>query len=146
MTTLLVLVSLFGGAVVSALVPLVNAEAIVLATALTVPPELALLVALAVALGQVTGKVVLYYGGKGIGTLATSGRSPRAHAMARRLRGNQGRLRLTFFASASVGLPPLYIMASVAGLARMPLPTFLSLCFIGRFIRFYALFLVPGLL
>ena len=146
MTTLLVLVSLFGGAVVSSLVPLVNAEAIVLATALTVPPELALLVALAVALGQVTGKVVLYYSGKGIGRLATSGESPRAVAMARRLRGKQGRLRLTFFASASVGLPPLYIMASVAGLARMPMPTFLSLCFIGRFIRFYALFLVPGLL
>lgn len=89
MTTLLVLVSLFGGAVVSSLVPLVNAEAIVLATALTVPPELALLVALAVALGQVTGKVVLYYGGKGIGRLATSGKSPRALAMARRLRGNR---------------------------------------------------------
>ncbi len=146
MTTMLMLGRLLAGAVVSSLVPLLNAEAIVLATALTVPAELALFIVLAVTLGQVTGKVVLYCSGKGIGNLATSGKSQRAFAMARRLRGKQGRLRLAFFASASVGLPPLYIMAPVAGIARMPMPTFLSLCFLGRFIRFYALFLAPALL
>ncbi|MEE8147996.1 MAG: hypothetical protein V3T24_10360, partial [Longimicrobiales bacterium] len=80
-----------------------------------------------------------------IGKAAASGKLPRAIAMARRLEGKQGRLQLAFFASASIGLPPLYIMALVAGIARMPLPTFLGLCLVGRFIRFYGLFLTTGL-
>ena len=146
MTTLLLLLGLFTGALVSSLVPLVNAEALVLATALAVPSELAPLIVFSITLGQVMGKVLLYCGGKGIGNAATSGKSRRAFAVARQLRGKESRLRLAFFASASVGLPPLYILAPVAGIARMPMPTFLSLCFIGRFIRLYALFLTPGLL
>ncbi len=146
MSTLTMVVLLFGGAVVSSLVPLVNAEAMVLAAALTVPSELALVIVLAVTLGQVAGKVVLYRGGWSIGNAVASGKSRRALAMARRLSGKQIRLGLTFFASASFGLPPLYVMAPVAGIARMPVPTFLALCFLGRFIRFYALVLAPGLL
>lgn len=145
MTTALMLATLFVGALVSSLIPLVNAEAMVFATALAVPSELALLVVASVTLGQVSGKVVLYCGGEGIGKVAASGKSRRAIAMARRLEGKQGRLQLAFFSSASVGLPPLSIMALVAGIARMPLPTFVGLCFVGRFIRFYGLFLTTGL-
>ena len=146
MTTVSLLATLFVGSLVSSLIPLVNAEALVMATALAVPSEQGLLVVASVTLGQVAGKVVLYRGGEGIGNAAVSGKSQRAHAMARRLEGKQGRLPLAFFASASIGLPPLYIMALVAGIARMPMPTFLGLCFVGRFIRFYGLFLTTGLL
>ena len=92
------------------------------------------------------GKVVLYLGGKGIGNSRASRKSERAQAMATRLRGKQGKLGLTLFASASVGLPPLYVMAVVAGIARMPVPSFVGLCLLGRFIRFYALVLTPQLI
>ena len=145
MTIPVMLATLFLGAVVSSLIPLVNAEAMVLATALAVPPELALLVVASVTLGQVAGKVVLYRGGEGFGKVAASNKSGRVYAMARRLEGKQRRLQLVFFSSASVGLPPLYIMTLVAGIARMPMPTFLVLCLVGRFIRFYGLFLTSGL-
>ena len=140
------LAGLFVAAVVSSLVPLVNAEVLVLTAALVVPSELVLLVVFSVTLGQVLGKIVLYRGGEGIGNAATSGTSRRALAMADRLREKQGRLRLAFLSSSLVGLPPLYVMAAVAGIARMPMPTFVGLCFLGRFIRFYVLALTPGLL
>lgn len=43
--------------------------------------------------------------------------------------------------SSSVGLPPLLVMAAVAGLVRMPMWVFLPTVFVGRSARFILLFL-----
>ena len=145
MATTLMLVALLGGALLSSLVPVINAEALVLAGALTASPALGLTVTLVVTVGQVAGKVVLYRGGRGIGDSRATESSERAIRLARHLRSRQGLLHLVFFASASVGLPPLYLMAVVAGIARLPLRTFVVLCFAGRFIRFQSLALIPVL-
>jgi membrane protein YqaA with SNARE-associated domain len=121
----------------------VNAEALVVAGSLTASPAIALAVTLVVTLGQVAGKIVLYQGGRGIGTSKAAASSPRALRLAERLQSRRGLLGLTFFASASVGLPPLYLMAVVAGIARLPVGAFVGLCFAGRFLRFQSLALIP---
>ncbi|KRA29483.1 MULTISPECIES: VTT domain-containing protein [unclassified Nocardioides] len=45
------------------------------------------------------------------------------------------------FVAASVGIPPLLVMAAVGGLLKMPLWAFIPTVFIGRSIRFTLLFL-----
>jgi membrane protein YqaA with SNARE-associated domain len=146
MTTVLMLFSLLAASVVSSLVPAVNAEALVVASVLAAPPALTLLIVVVVTAGQVLGKVVLYRGGLGITRVSTAKKSRRARGLVERLRARPGELRLMLLASASVGLPPLYLMAVVAGAAGLPLGSFAVLCVVGRFARFYALALVPALL
>lgn len=53
--------------------------------------------------------------------------------------------------AASVGIPPLLVMAAVAGVVRMPMWVFLPTVFVGRSVRFVLLFLgadtfLPGFL
>jgi membrane protein YqaA with SNARE-associated domain len=140
------LLSLFAASVVSSLVPVVNAEALALGSALVAPAGMGLTIALVIAGGQVMGKVVLYRGGRGLGGSTTVGGSRRASEMAERLASRPKLLRWTFFASACTGLPPLYVMAVVAGALRLPVRTFLALCLTGRFLRFYVLVLIPRIL
>lgn len=45
------------------------------------------------------------------------------------------------FVAASVGVPPLLVMAAVGGLLKMPLWVFVPTVFVGRTLRFTALFL-----
>jgi membrane protein YqaA with SNARE-associated domain len=140
----MILLALLGSSVASALVPVVNAEALVLVAAAAVPHRLAPIVAIVAAIGQMAGKVVLYRGGRGVGARA-SARSGKAAGMAARFRDRPGALTLLYFVSAVVGIPPFYLMSVVAGIATVPLGVFLILGFLGRFLRFYALAVVPGL-
>ncbi len=144
--SILMLLSLFAASVVSSLIPLVNAEALVVGAVLAAPPAFTLIIAMVVTAGQVAGKVVLFRGGAGLTASKMVGESERAKSMARRLEARPGALRATLFASAAVGLPPLYLMAVVAGAARLPIWSFTALCLTGRFMRFYAIALVPALL
>jgi membrane protein YqaA with SNARE-associated domain len=145
MTTLTLLFSLFAASVVSSLVPVVNAEALVLGAVLAAPPALTLAIVVMATAGQVLGKVILYQGGMGLAASKRAEKSPRARELTERLAGRPGMLRLALFASATTGLPPLYVMAVVSGATRLPLGIFALLCTSGRVIRFYALALVPAL-
>jgi len=140
------LLSLLAASVVSSLVPVVNAEALALGSALVAAPGAGLVIAVVVTVGQVAGKLVLYRGGRGLGGSATVRDSTRATAMVGRFASRPGLLRWTFFASACAGLPPLYLMAVVAGALRLPVRTFLALCLTGRFLRFYLIVLIPRVL
>jgi membrane protein YqaA with SNARE-associated domain len=145
MTSSWILLALLGMSVVSALVPVVNAEALVLAAAAAVGTDLAVAVAVAAAAGQMAGKGLLYAGGRGLsGTV--SARSPRAAALAERFHGRPRALLLVCLASAVVGLPPFYAMTVVAGLVGLHAAAFLAVGLLGRFVRFYALAAAPALL
>ena len=145
MTTLLLLLSLFAASVVSSLVPVVNAEALLIGSVLAAPPALTLLIVSVVAIGSVVGKIVLYRGGRSLGASKRVEGAGRTRALVERLEARPVALRATLLASAAVGLPPLYAMAVVSGVVRLPVRSFIALCLTGRFARFYALALVPGL-
>ena len=99
---------------------------------------------LVAALGQTAGKVVWYVAAK---------RSMDSDWVQRKLdkpkireayerweertRGRPWYAAGVLFASASVGLPPLLIMAVIAGSLHMRLGVFLASTFVGRFLRFY---------
>ena len=123
----------------SGLVPAVNAEAILVASILAAPPEMTLAIVLIVTIGQVAAKLLLYGGGVSLAGSKAAEKLARARRVAESLGDRPLVLGVAFLASATIGLPPLYVMAIVAGIARLPLPVFVVLCFVGRFVRFYAL-------
>lgn len=140
-----------GFGVLSAVIPLANAEAYVFASQLsrTAGP---LPVTIGIAVGQTIGKVLLFYGvrrGKEFRGIRrrravlrnqtvgpTRARLRRAFAFLLTLVGQKRwGLPITFVA-AVVGLPPLYAVALLAGATRMRVGYFAAVVLAGRLLRF----------
>ena len=140
MTPALFFVAL-SGAVVSSLVPLVNAELLLMGLALASPRAAPLLVVV-MAAGQMVGKSVLFLGG---------GRLTRAHpriparALAPGWPHAPGRAPLIGI-SAFTGLPPFYLVSIAAPALGVSFRTFLAVGLAGRLLRFGALVALPQLL
>ncbi len=128
------------GALVSSLVPFVNAELLLLGLALGAPAAAPLL-AVVVAVGQMAGKSALFFGGS---------RLPEGVLQARlerwRLRDLGGRAAAPLVGmSALTGLPPFYLLSVAAPALGVRFPTFLVVGLAGRLLRFGALVLLPDL-
>lgn len=146
-----------GVCLLSALVPVVNAE-FYLVGLVTQQPQLAWwLVGLTAAVGQMAGKLVFYYAGRG--SLRLPARLQRKSDPARRGRWSDRldrfqetcRVRPVWTAgvlvtAAGVGLPPFAATSFVAGAAHIPVGTFVVTGLVGRFVRFSAIAVSPGLL
>jgi membrane protein YqaA with SNARE-associated domain len=136
----------FALTVVSAVLPWVNAEVIVLALPAVAPsrPALFLLVLIATA-GQMTGKLAVYWAGRGGAAIP----SPRvARAVERwqpRFAASRRSAAGLVFLSSAIGIPPFFVVTLLAGALRMELLPFLAAGASGRLVRFGALAVVPAL-
>ena len=139
------LAATFGICLVSALLPLVNAEAYLGGVGvLHGEAELWALAAVA-GLGQMAGKLVWYLLGRsslGWGwvrrrTESTKWQS-RLETWQRRTRGNPWLVGALVFVSAVLGLPPFAVIAVLAGQLRVPLVLFFLTGLAGRVLRFAA--------
>lgn len=156
-----VVVALTAGGIASGLVPVINAEAL-LALATARDPQLWLLLAVAITVGQSAAKVVIYLtardvprrirGDGPLGRMAAwvQSRVRRRVASARtptgRVRFHRERLMGQLAApvtgtglvalSASAGFPPLAVVSALAGMARLRLRLFVAACLAGRLLRF----------
>lgn len=136
-----------GMGLLSALVPLVNAE-LYAALSTRTGPVVAVLCALALALGQTAGKWLWYLTGRtGIARARRSRALREAPVEPGRLARVTARLRdrrssaAVVLLSGSVGLPPLAVVAVAAGATHMRVADFLACCFAGRTVRFCAVLL-----
>ncbi|MGH3910302.1 MAG: VTT domain-containing protein, partial [Pseudonocardiaceae bacterium] len=146
--------------------PVVNAE-IYLVGLVTQQPQLAWwLVGLTAAVGQLAGKLVFYYAGRGslrlparLWSMHRLSRLRRTSDPARRGRWSARLDRLqetcrdrpvwtagVLVTAAVVGLPPFAATSFVAGVARISLGMFVVTGLVGRFVRFSAIAVSPGLL
>lgn len=139
------LAGLWVTALVSALIPAVNIEA-VLAVMTTQTGTGQAILALTAAVGQMVGKTAWYAAGRyGARTAWMSRRlgerrlSAAVSKWEARANGRTGYTAGLLFVSASVGLPPYMVMAVLAGVLRVPLPLFLVTGVAGRFLRFWAI-------
>lgn len=133
---------------VSALLPVVNAEALVLVAAARSGPGQAWGLVLALAVGQTAGKLVLF----------ESARRGATAWLSRLHRGRKAPVRLSrwsdrvsaglrsrragpavVLASAALGLPPLAVVSLAAGAAGQRHLVFGLTCLVGRTARFAAL-------
>lgn len=144
-----------GVCLVSALAPVVNAEIFLVGLVIEQPQLPWWLVGLAAAVGQLAGKAVFYYAGRGALRLPARLRreSPRdgrwSAPLARFRRTCRERPVWTagvLLTAAAVGVPPFAAASFVAGVARVGLGTFLVTGLLGRFVRFSAVAAAPGLL
>lgn len=137
----------YGLALVSAVVPWVNAEVLMLAALpfARSPLQLALLVAL-MTLGQMTGKSAMYWCSRRAAVKPT----PRVRdAMARwkeRLDRHPHSALGVVLVSSTVGIPPFYMVSILAGALHVTFARFLMVGTFGRLVHFAALALVPQLI
>ncbi|MEX2280870.1 MAG: VTT domain-containing protein [Gemmatimonadota bacterium] len=137
--------STFLGCLLGSFVPLVNTELVVLSAVAIAPVELLLPIVLIAVGTQMLAKSVLYCAGAGFLRLPPGRYASRLQDALTRAQRWQKSGSLFLFTSASTGFPPFYLTSVASGAIRVPFARFFALGFVGRFIRFSALVMVPHL-
>ena len=139
-----VYVSIFGASVASALLPLINIEAI-LAVTISQQHDHAVALVVAATIGQMLGKILWYWGGMHLDRAPWVHRhlqKPKVKASLDRWHERaEGRPWFTaalLFVSAATGFPPYAVTAVLAGTLRVPFWIFLLTGTVGRGLRFWA--------
>ena len=135
--------SVLGASVASALLPLINIEAI-LALSISRAPHQTWGLIIGATIGQMLGKILWYWGGMHVDRapwVARHLKKPKAQAsLAKWHERAEGRPWFTaglLFVSASTGIPPYAVTAVLAGTLRVPFATFLLTGLLGRGVRFW---------
>jgi len=130
----------------SGFVPFMNSEVFLLYVGSTASPaELPGLVLVA-ALGQMSAKSLLYFGGRGVLKLPGGCCPARIDAMRARLSSGRRTAGGLTFVSAFTGIPPFYATSVIAGALGWPFVPFVLHGTAGRLLRFSAVLFLPGLL
>ncbi len=141
--------STFGFAFASALIPVLNAEVYLGAVGSQTSVAASLGLSLVAALGQTLGKVIWYVvARRSVESASVRKKLDRPKVREAydrweaRMRGRPWYAAGILFGAASVGIPPLLIMAVLAGSLHMRFWVFALSCFVGRAMRFY--FILAG--
>jgi membrane protein YqaA with SNARE-associated domain len=145
MSLLAVWLTTFGVAVASAVIPVINIEIYLLGASALAPRAMVIPLIVAGTLGQVIGKIALYYAGAGALKLPGKRLQAALQKMNTQIQERPNTGGALVFVSALVGLPPYYLVTLAAGAAKMNLPMFLLISLIGRFIRFAIVVAIPQL-
>jgi len=143
---LLAFFSTFGAAVVSAFVPLVNIELVLIAASAALPRSYAIALILAATLGQMIGKSVMFFGGRGVKLLQRGYMKVKIDEVRDAIQRRNGAVGTMLFMSAATGLPPFYVVSVASGLTGIRFTQFATLGFLGRFARFSVVVLFPQLI
>jgi membrane protein YqaA with SNARE-associated domain len=140
---MILLLTTLGVCALSALVPLVNAEAYLAAVATQADHVDLWMLGLVAAAGQMVGKVLWYDVGRRSmrwswieRRMATPKRQRQLATWRDRAQGRPVYAGLVLFASAFVGIPPFAVTSVAAGQLAMSFPLFLATGFAGRAARF----------
>jgi membrane protein YqaA with SNARE-associated domain len=140
------LLSYFGLGVVSAVLPWVNAELIVLSLPAVAPSKAALLVLVVIATaGQMTGKCFVYWAGRKGNKVLPAKAGTLLEKMKTRFSSSPSKAAALVLVSSLVGLPPFFLITFVAGALKMNFLVFLTAGTTGRLVRFGLLVTLPQL-
>ena len=136
--------SVLGASIGSALLPLINIEAI-LALAVSQAPAATWALVVAATVGQMIGKILWYWGGMHLDRtpfVSTHLEKPKVKASLEKWHERaEGRPWFTaglLFVSALIGFPPYAVTAVLAGMLRVHFAVFLVTGLLGRGLRFWA--------
>ena len=130
---------------VSGLVPVVNSEIYLLAVSTLAGKPALLPVAALTSLGQMLGKTLLFYAGRGVIKIPTRKYENKMEAVKRKFEQWQHKTDLFIFLSAFAGFPPFYIVSVVGGAMNINFARFFVAGIIGRTIRFAVIVYFPQL-
>jgi membrane protein YqaA with SNARE-associated domain len=136
----------FALSIVSALVPWVNGEVLLLSfSALARSPfDLGCLVLLASA-GQMAGKCALYWAGRGALRLRFDCAGRVVASWRERFISSPSKHLSLVFVSSALGIPPFYVITVLAGAFRIGFGQFVGVGMCGRLVRFGTLVFIPRL-
>src|SRR5262245_35127697 len=124
----------------SGVVPLFSVEAYLVALALLAPPEWLTGALLTTTAGHMAAKYVLYLAGSGAVSLPlVEARTRPLFELRARLQRKRAAPAAVVLASATIGVPPFYLVSLAAGSLRWPAHLFLLFGGGGRLLRFAAL-------
>jgi membrane protein YqaA with SNARE-associated domain len=132
--------------ILSALLPWLNGEVVLLSFAALAPgPWQLIAVILLTTSGQMAGKCILYW-------MARRGIQPRSARMTRTLTTWKERLAQSpskslaiVFISSTLSIPPFYVLTIIFGILKMRFKPFILVGACGRLLHFGALALIPAL-
>lgn len=153
LATLLTIASALGFGVLSAIVPLFNAELYIGAIAAATSTPTAWVSTVAMAVGTAFGKVIIFEASRrGSSRFSADLDKPKKEptsAFGRWVRRTSEVLLvwlrdprlgpLTVLVSAVVGIPPLFVVSVLAGVSRQNVYLFALAVLVGRFVRFAAI-------
>jgi membrane protein YqaA with SNARE-associated domain len=144
---------LFGGAAIigfiAGMFPIISVELFLIGVStLTHPsPGATVLLVLLAAVGHQIAKSICYFAGEGMLALPKGKMKLRVERARARIDRWNKRPKLILFLSTTVGFPPLYLLAFIAGpLMKMRFWQFTAFCFFGRIGRFAFMMIVPRLI
>jgi membrane protein YqaA with SNARE-associated domain len=132
--------------VVSGLVPVVNLEVYLVWVAALTPRSEAMAITGLATVGQMTAKTLMYLAGAGVLKISVRKPGKTLQAVQMKMAQWKHRIGLFLFTSASLGVPPFYVVSIASGICRVPLPVFLLWGLLGRFLRFGITVFFPHLL
>jgi membrane protein YqaA with SNARE-associated domain len=138
--------SCFALSIMSALLPWVNCELLLLSLAALAssPCKLACLVLLT-SMGQMAGKCVLYWAGRGSIRFQSARVSRTTASWRQRLERSAARPLTFVFVSSALGIPPFYVTTILAGAVRLQFGRFVGVGLCGRLVRFGLIVFIPHL-
>lgn len=146
MTLLLAWLGTYGYCVASGFLPFLPAEVYLLSASALAPPSFAVPLVVAATLGQMTAKSAMFAAGRGL-VKVKGARFQKWLADAEAWARNRKKVgSALIFLSASVGLPPFYIVSVAAGTLRVGWAPFLVFGFLGRMVRFAIFVAFPQLI
>jgi membrane protein YqaA with SNARE-associated domain len=139
----------FAFSIASALLPFLPIEVYIIGAGVSEPGvPAAIALGIAAGAGATIGKIIWYEAARrGVDTKWAQKKLSKPKVKAgyerwtERMQGRPWYAAGIMFVAASGGIPPLLVMAAVAGLLKMPLWAFIPTVFLGRTLRFTALFL-----
>jgi len=130
-------------AFVSAIFPVINAELAVLAFAAALPDANLMLLVLSATAAQMAGKSAMYWVGRSGSAMASGRYASAIERWGDRFRGSGGSVGALVFVSSASGLPPFYVISTLAGTFRTSFVGFLIAGTAGRFLHFAVLAWAP---
>lgn len=143
MTLLTLWITTFGVCVVGAIVPLINTEIYLLSVSALSPRAFVGPLVIAATVGQMLGKIVMFYAGRGVLRIRHDRVRRGVEALRSRLEPRPWFAKLVLLSSAIFGLPPLYVMSVACGTMGMGIASFFLIGSAGRLIHFAVVALVP---
>lgn len=136
--------SCFVLSIVSAIVPWVNCELLLLSlSALAGSTHQLVCLVLLTITGQMAGKCALYWAGRGTIRFPNTRVSHTIALWRGRLMRSSSRPLALVFISSAFGIPPFYVTTVLAGAARLKFGRFLGVGMCGRLVRFGLLVFIP---
>ena len=127
----------------SAVFPVISAELAVVGVGAGMSNANLLLLVLAATIGQMLGKSAMYWLGRRGSALAQGRYAEAMEKWGHRFRGSSKSVNGLVFLSSASGLPPFYVISTLAGAFRTSFVAFLLVGTAGRALRFAAVGMFP---